>query len=367
MYYPSQDDMDHHQLSFYKAVESHLNKGNYIDIDGNISYVFVFIYELLSRWNEDGFDHLSEFLIYLSEIYKHEEKLSNYCLHWAFDCLLGLEKYEEYLDKTEPKKVVGTRTHSSNLRLNIQKKLGDTANPIDVLLMFGGRKTQFITDNQALYRDCIIDTFSAYTQENMEWFALFDEWFIHKKSKRLYPYSLFSGARLREAKDADRPVAKPYLQFKTECLYVASEYSDTIKFLSKEAENQARGIAGVPKIGEGWVSETALFRKLEAEFSNTKVVQHGRPTWLGRQHFDIWFPNWKIAVEYHGRQHFEPVEFFGGKDAFHNTVERDKRKVNLSKKHGVKLLIVTETDNYDDVVRDINNILGNRKVLPLKR
>ena len=357
MYYPSQDDMNRHQLSFYKVVESHLNKGNYIDIDGNISYVFVFIYELLSRWTEDGFDHLSEFLIYLSEIYKHEEKLSDYCLHWAFDCLLGLEKYEEYLDKTEPKEVVGASTHHSNLRLNIQKKLRLPANPIDLLLMFGGRKTQFIIDNQGLYRECIIDVFNTYAQENMEWFSLFEEWFNHRNAKRLYPHSLLGGAPFGE---------KPYLQFKIECLYVAADCSDTIKFLSKEAENKARGIAGVPKIGEGWVSETALFRKLEAEFSNTKVVQHGRPTWLGRQHFDIWFPNWKIAVEYHGRQHFEPVEFFGGKEAFHNTVERDKKKANLSKKHGVKLLIVTETDDHDDVVRDINSILSNRKVLPLK-
>ena len=350
MYYPSQDDMDQHQLSFYKVVESNLNKGNYIDVDGNISYIFVFVYELLSRWDEDGFEHLSEFLIYLSEIYKHEEKLSDYCLYWAYDCLLGLEKYEEYLDKTEPKAVVGTNTHGSNLRLNIQKKLGLPANPIDLLLMFGGRKTQFIIDNQALYRHCVIDAFSAYAQENMEWFSLLEEWFTQRNAKRLYPRSLFNG------------VALP---FKIECFYVATDCSDTIKFLSKEAENKARSIAGVPKIGEGWVSETALFRKLEAEFSNTKVVQHGRPTWLGRQHFDIWFPNWKIAVEYHGRQHFEPVEFFGGKEVFHETVERDKRKAKLAKKHGVKLLIVTEVDNHDDIVQEINNIMKKRKVLPL--
>ena len=133
MYNPSQDDMDHHQLSFYEVVEANLNKGNYIDIDGNISYVFV--YELLSRWNEDGFDHLSEFLIYLSEMYKHEEKLSNYCLRWAFDCLLGLEKYEEYLDKTEPKEVVRTRIHASNRRLNIEKQLGLPANPKQIIMM----------------------------------------------------------------------------------------------------------------------------------------------------------------------------------------------------------------------------------------
>lgn len=355
-YYPSQDDMDYQQLSFYKMVESNLNKGNYIDVDGNIGYVFVFTYGLLSRWNEDGFDHLSEFLIYLSEIYRHEEKLSDYCLYWAFDCLLGLKKYEEYLDKTEPKEVVGTRLHRSNLRLNIEKKLGLPANPIDVLLMFGGRKTQFIMDNQALYRNCIVDTFNAYTQENMEWFSLFEEWFTQRNAKRFYPHSLFNGGALD---------AEPYLQFKTECFYAARDYSDTIKFLSKEAENKARHIAGVPKIGEGWVSETALFRKLEAEFSNTKVVQHGKPTWLGRQHFDVWFPNWKIAVEYHGRQHFEPVEFFGGKEAFHKSVERDKRKANLSKRHGVKLLIVTETDNHDDIVQKIENIVKKRKVLPV--
>ncbi|MDE0316614.1 MAG: hypothetical protein OXM61_17145 [Candidatus Poribacteria bacterium] len=73
---------------------------------------------------------------------------------------------------------------------------------------------------------------------------------------------------------------------------------------------------------------------------------------------------WEIAVEYHGRQHFEPVEFFGGKEAFHKTVGRDKRKATLAKNHSVKLLIVTETDNQDDIVRDINDILNKRKVLP---
>lgn len=196
----------------------------------------------------------------------------------------------------------------------------------------------------------------------MEWFSLFEEWFTQRNDKRLYPRSLFNGVTLQE---------KPYLQFKIECLYAAYDQSDTIdisdtvKLLSKEAENKARVIVGIPKIGEGWISETALFRRLEAEFSNTNVIQHGRPTWLGRQHFDIWFPNWKIAVEYHGRQHFEPIEFFGGKETFYETVERDKRKANLSKRHGVRLLIVTETDNHDDIVQEINNILNKRKVLPL--
>src|SRR5690606_5595458 len=90
--------------------------------------------------------------------------------------------------------------------------------------------------------------------------------------------------------------------------------------LARDAENRAREQLGVPLIGEGWVSETNLFRGLAERFSMTDVIQHGRPSWLGRQHFDIFFPAWKVAVEYHGEQHFRPIDFFGGEDAFRNNV-----------------------------------------------
>ncbi len=76
---------------------------------------------------------------------------------------------------------------------------------------------------------------------------------------------------------------------------------------------------------------------------------------MGKQHFDVWFPEWKIAVEYHGLQHFEPVEFFGGQETFKKTVERDARKLALSKKNGVKLFIITEDDDQDKLIKDISN------------
>src|SRR5690625_2911440 len=85
MYYPSEDAMDKKQFAFYKAVEASLQKGKYIDVDGNIGYVFTYLYKLLSKWNKSGYESLSEFLIYTSEIYKHEKKLSDYCLFWAYD------------------------------------------------------------------------------------------------------------------------------------------------------------------------------------------------------------------------------------------------------------------------------------------
>src|SRR5690606_35519391 len=80
MYYPSEDAMDKKQAAFYKFVEASLKKGEYINVEGNIGYVFTYLYKLLSKWNKSGYESLSEFLIYASEIYKHEKKLSDYCL-----------------------------------------------------------------------------------------------------------------------------------------------------------------------------------------------------------------------------------------------------------------------------------------------
>ncbi|MCW7494701.1 hypothetical protein ND861_18575 [Leptospira sp. 2 VSF19] len=341
--------MNAEQSEFYKRVEQSLIKGEYIDIAGNISYVFLFLYKLISRWNKLGFENLSEYLIYLSEIYAHENKLSEYCLLWAHDCLLGLKKYEIYLEKTEPKLPYGTATHISNLRLNIQKKIGLEANPIDILLMVGGRKSKFIVNNEALYKDKCREIFSKFPKDNENWFLLFDSWNIENK---LYPHLLFSGAVIPK---------NPEMDFKIEAFYSAYGKLDQIKNLSKEAENLARKEMGVPLIGEGWISETELFRKLELEFPITKVIQHGQPDWLGRQHFDIWFPNWKIAVEYHGKQHFEPVEFFGGASNFDKTVERDLRKAEIARKNKVHLIIVKENYDLQLLITEIKNI-SNRRI-----
>ncbi|WP_252898792.1 hypothetical protein [Secundilactobacillus odoratitofui] len=44
------------------------------------------------------------------------------------------------------------------------------------------------------------------------------------------------------------------------------------------------------------------------------------------QHYDIYFPKYKIALEYQGAQHFEAISIFGGEAGLKNAQERDKRK-----------------------------------------
>jgi hypothetical protein len=106
----------------------------------------------------------------------------------------------------------------------------------------------------------------------------------------------------------------------------------------REAENKVRDILGVPKIGEGWVNETQLFRLVESLFSEHKIIREASPEWLGRQRLDIYMPGLALAIEYQGEQHYRPVALFGGEDGFKKTQERDRVKLRLCREHGVKIV-----------------------------
>lgn len=53
---------------------------------------------------------------------------------------------------------------------------------------------------------------------------------------------------------------------------------------------------------------------------------------------DFYLPEYNIGIECQGRQHFMPVPDFGGEKQFIDTVECDKKKLQLCKENGVKLL-----------------------------
>lgn len=126
--------------------------------------------------------------------------------------------------------------------------------------------------------------------------------------------------------------------------------------LGRSAENYFRENSGLPKIGEGWVSETKLYYQIK-DVLDVKVIQHGKPKWLGRQHFDIWIPSLNIAIEYQGLQHDKPIEYFGGVEAFEQNQKRDERKKNLCIENGVTLIEVRE--GYD-INQLYNNIIKHK-------
>lgn len=134
---------------------------------------------------------------------------------------------------------------------------------------------------------------------------------------------------------------------------VIKALENEIKRIIRESEDIHREDRNLPKVGEGWVSETELYYKIKEAFPDDNIIHHGRPSWLGRQHLDIFFPQKNIAIEYQGLQHEQTIDFFGGDEGFENTQELDKRKKLLCEENNCNLIYVYPNYNFNDVEKKI--------------
>ncbi len=121
--------------------------------------------------------------------------------------------------------------------------------------------------------------------------------------------------------------------------------------IHRQAENALREDLELPHVGESWVSETELFIAVRTAFGGqTSVEQHGQPDGFGRQHLDVWLPDWRIGIEYQGLQHDKPVAFFGGEDGLEATKKRDKAKRAKCTRLGIKLFEVRPGYDIDELI-----------------
>ena len=68
--------------------------------------------------------------------------------------------------------------------------------------------------------------------------------------------------------------------------------------------------------------------------------------------FDFYLENRRIAIEYDGKQHFEPNRFFGGKKGFEAIVRHDKIKNDYCNRNHIKLIRIPywEFKNIDKIL-----------------
>ena len=81
-----------------------------------------------------------------------------------------------------------------------------------------------------------------------------------------------------------------------------------------------------------------------------------------RQRFDFYLPKHNIAIECQGKQHFEPIEHFGGEKEFEKILDRDKKKYTFCEKNNIKLYYILDKNiNLNNYIKNniynINNIL----------
>jgi rubrerythrin len=130
--------------------------------------------------------------------------------------------------------------------------------------------------------------------------------------------------------------------------------------------NKTKVCITCPIHGEFWQTPTAhvyqeqgcpkcIKYKLECELiklfddNNIKYEFQKRFSWLKRQVLDFYLPDYNIAIECQGIQHFNPVDYFGGEKGFKETIKRDKIKKELCIKNKVNLI-------YYSNIQDLNII-----------
>lgn len=102
-----------------------------------------------------------------------------------------------------------------------------------------------------------------------------------------------------------------------------------------------------------WKSELLVFEYCQKMYGIDNVLFQYSPSFLEKMSFDVFILSKNTAIEYQGKQHFMPVEFFGGKENYNKQIIRDERKKNLSFKNGVKLVYINYNEAItEDLIRD---------------
>lgn len=294
--------------------------------------------DVSSQQKRKKWENGAERLLKLAEMAPNDSKF--YFLSWAGDVFTGLGELERAL-QTKPQAPLGSRNSMQTDRiLSLKLALGELVSGLDIATLFGPRFTKFGRQN--------IEEVVAFLEPQIEQLQareardLLTEW---ATDSLVHPHGmpLFNG-------HASHVLAKSPTDYSFSLSPSAQKLC--VEFM-REAENTFREERDIPRVGEGWVAETALFYEVRDAFPNETVIQHGRPKWLARQHLDIFMPDRGVAVEYQGEQHDRPVDFFGGEEAFRKNVERDRKKLAKCKLNDVRVVYVREGYELAEVVAEI--------------
>lgn len=101
-------------------------------------------------------------------------------------------------------------------------------------------------------------------------------------------------------------------------------------------------------------NESKLERELASILDEQNIIyerNYRKFKWLGMQSLDFYLPDYNIAIECQGDQHFKPVDF-GGKGEkyanqdFEKNKERDYRKLKKCLSNNIEMIYVVDKEKY---------------------
>lgn len=332
-YFPSEAEMNESQRAFYGRWVSAWNNGEAVPVDGNISYLFCYTYSVLGKPPKAAACELKR----LIKAYVMEAKFAEYCRIWLSDCYAILGEYRQAVIVYPPIPITSRSGVQTDDILSLKIQTGDRLSGRDAMTLDGPNVTTWgrkHVDEIAQWLDVLMSAYESNNGVN-----LIQMWSGKCREDK---YQVFRGSVHSTTLDI------PWYSFSTE-----TGVLQFVRDLTREAENTVREERSLPHVGEGWVSETALYYEIKMALSGTTVIHHARPDWLGEQHLDIYLPDYAVGIEFQGLQHDQPVDYFGGRRAYEATKRRDTRKKRLCTRNGVELLYVRPCYVLEGVVAAI--------------
>ena len=109
----------------------------------------------------------------------------------------------------------------------------------------------------------------------------------------------------------------------------------------------------IQSFGESYVK--SILEDMNAEFKPQYTFDDCKNIYVLRFDFGILYNNKLLGlIEYDGKQHFEPIEYFGGEDGLVETQKRDKIKYEYCKIHNIPLLRLPYTLSFNEIQTKIH-------------
>jgi len=130
---------------------------------------------------------------------------------------------------------------------------------------------------------------------------------------------------------------KDFVDMKTKTRITCNKHGDFWQAPSSHIQD-----IGCPSCNEskGEKAVDEILGKLNLERIREYKIPEVKKQYNKEYEYDFCLPKYKVLIEFHGRQHYEPVDIFGGQDGYEILIKNDFAKETLAKVFQYKLIVI---------------------------
>ena len=147
-------------------------------------------------------------------------------------------------------------------------------------------------------------------------------------------------------------IENEYVNNKTKLTIICPEHGEFKQTLNKHLNF---------KQGCPFCNESHMEKEIQNLLPNT--IRQKKFEWLGQQSLDFYLPEYNIAIECQGEQHFKPIKHFGGKNGYDKRILLDENKQKLLNEHNIQIYYIIPQKYYNIALTNLKHIYNKENSL----